>query len=176
MESRVSCLHHSSPGNSLLTQFRNERPTGLTEAQRRIAAPPDGGRPAASVYAYFDISQEEKYRPDWERPRVLHILERPELGTEYVKLDNGFWYLLEEDGGYKHMTDREFNEFLAWKVGVEEESTTSEEGTEDEEEELLAEFDAAEEAPDSSLEVLNSEIEALHSEIEEIDSELEDSN
>ncbi|KAJ4406208.1 hypothetical protein N0V85_004547 [Neurospora sp. IMI 360204] len=129
------------------------KPTGLTEAQRRIADPPDEGRPAASVYACFDISQ---YSPDWE-PRVLRILERPELGTEYVELDNGLWYLLEEDGGYKHMTDQEFQEFLAWKMdqeGVEEENTASEEGTEYEEK-LLAEFDAAEEAPDSSLEDSN---------------------
>lgn len=109
---------------------------------------------------------------------VIQIVERPELNTQYAQLDNGFWYLLEENGGFMHMTDREFKDFLAWKMDRdqrEEDDATDEESDEDDEE-LLAEWDAAEEAPDPSLERLNSEIEEIDSEMEKIDPELEDSN
>ncbi|EAA34758.1 hypothetical protein GE21DRAFT_2434 [Neurospora crassa] len=155
--------------------IKNAKPTGLTDAQRAIAAPPHGGEPAAPVYAFFDIS---KYKPDWQ-PGVIQIVKRPELNTEYAQLDNGFWYLLEEGGGYVHMTDKEFKDFLAWKMDRdqrEEEDDETEEGSDDhDDEELLAEFDAAEEAPDPSLEMLNSEIGDMELETEKIDPELRDS-
>ncbi|KAL0475628.1 hypothetical protein QR685DRAFT_430092 [Neurospora intermedia] len=159
--------------------IKNAKPTGLTDAQRAIAAPPNEGKPAAPVYAYFDIST---YKPDWQ-PGVIHIVHRPELNTQYAQLDNGYWYLLEEDGGFMHMTDREFKDFLAWNMDRnqrEEEDdeikdVEMEEESDDDDEELLAEFHAAEEAPDPSLEMLNSEVEEIESELERIDPELRDS-
>ncbi|EGO51861.1 hypothetical protein NEUTE1DRAFT_104883 [Neurospora tetrasperma FGSC 2508] len=164
--------HEGQPHYIRKWSIKNAKPTGLTDAQRAIAAPPNGGKPAAPVYAFFDIS---KYRPDWQ-PEVIQIVERPELNTQYAQLDNGFWYLLEEDGGYMHMTDREFKDFLAWKMDRdqrEEDDETEEES--DDHDELLAEFDAADEVPDPSLEMLNSEIEEIESEMEKIDSELGES-
>ena len=105
------------------------------------------------------------------------------LLTQYAQLDNGYWYLLEEDGGFMHMTDREFKDFLAWNMDRnqrEEEDdeikdVEMEEESDDDDEELLAEFHAAEEAPDPSLEMLNSEVEEIKSELERIDPELRDS-
>ncbi|KAK3495809.1 hypothetical protein B0T13DRAFT_449313 [Neurospora crassa] len=155
--------------------IKNAKPTGLTDAQRAIAAPPHGGEPAAPVYAFFNIS---RYNPDWQ-PGVIQIVERPEFDTEYAQLDNGFWYLLEEDGGYVHMTDKEFKDFLAWNMDrdqrEEEDDDETEEESDDDDEELLAEFDASKEAPDPLLEMLNSEIEEIESEMEKIDPELRDS-
>lgn len=157
----------------MLTPYRNAQPTGLTDAQRTIAAPPDDGKPAAALYAFFNIS---KYKPDWQ-PSLTQIMMRLELGLEYAELDNGFWYLLEEDGGYKHMTDRQFKDFLKWKSEKEAEAdkdaATDPDETESDEGEYVPDF----EDPDSDEEITpDSSIELIDPELKELDSEMEDSS
>lgn len=157
--------------NQLLTQARNAKPTGLTVAQRQIAAPPEGGQPASPLYQFFDISH---YQNDW-KPTIRQIMDRPEYGTEYVELDNGFWYLLELDGSFTHMTDHEFQDFLKWKK--EQEAGENGGGDDNDLDTSMEDWDGeGEDGPDPSLSMLNSEIEALDAEMKDFDSELKRSS
>ncbi|KAK1782016.1 hypothetical protein QBC45DRAFT_319616 [Copromyces sp. CBS 386.78] len=163
-------LKHEGQPHYKRKRQRNAKPTGLTAAQRHIAAPPEGGQPASPFYQSLDISQ---YSDD-RQPAVLQIMQRPEYGTEYAELDNGFWYILEQDGSFTHMTDHELQDFLGWKKDQEDENGGNRE-LEMDDEALLAEYHRADESPDPSLEIVNSEIEALDAELEAVNSELGDS-
>ncbi|KAK3395801.1 hypothetical protein B0T20DRAFT_463398 [Sordaria brevicollis] len=160
-------MHEGQPHYTRKWAVKDAKPTGLTDAQRRIAAPPDNGEPAAALYAFLDITQ---YKPDWQ-PVAVEIMTRLDNNLEYVQLDNGFWYLLEEDGSYKHMTDAQFKDFLKWKA--EKDADAKKEGardpdeTESDESEYVADFedhDSDDEmiTPDSSVELIDPELDKLN--------------
>lgn len=145
------------------------------------------GLPASPLYNVYDIT---KWKHDWQ-PVMVQIMDRPECATEYVKLDNELWYILEADGSFTHMTDHEFGDFLQWKR-AEEQATGSNDATdedtpmEDQDSDEDTPMDVCdsdddseddddssdEDGPDPTLHMLNSEIEALDAEMEDIDSQI----